>query len=137
MPPTWIAAPDETYRFGTIPPISHRFDPLLCCPGGEIRLEVGNIAWGFAHLSTEERRARTGGQDIVRYVYGITSSYHEIWVQSGRGSLLLKQLQGGQRAAVVSLTLRDGYYSVLTAFPTPRALNHRRRREVRIWSREA
>lgn len=135
MPIAWITAPNGTPTFGTIPAITSLLDVELCCPAGEIRLQVGDIAQGYTHLSTQERLARISGQTVEQFVYGITSAYDEIWVQRGRGSLLLKRVVGGHRVTSVSLTLVEGHYSVLTAFPVPRGWNHRRRREVRIWPR--
>lgn len=135
MPTAWITAPNGTPTFGTIPAITSLLDAELCCPAGEIRLELGDISKGYKHLSAPQRLARIGGQTVEEYVYGIANAYDEIWVQRGRGSLLLKRLVGGHRVASVSLVLLEGHYSVLTAFPVPRGWNHKRRREVRIWKR--
>jgi hypothetical protein len=118
--------------FGHVPLIEDRYDPERCCPAGEIRMLAGNIATGFVHLNAPKRKGRFGQAGPVTFVHTVTSQYDEIWVQQGRGGLLLLR-RDGNKAVILSRDLVEGAYVVVTAFPLKRDHNFRKRKEVRVW----
>jgi hypothetical protein len=132
---TWITPPGSTSpTFGNIPQLDDPYDPERCCPAGEIRLLVGDIASGFVHLNAPKRKGRFGQLGPVHFVHSVTRNYDEIWVQQGRGGLLLLR-RDGNKAVILSRTLVENAYVVVTAFPLERGHNFKRRREVRVWPR--
>ena len=135
MTVSWVSTPDGNgVTYGVIPALTDLFDAELRCIAGEIRLPLGDVAKGSIHLNLPNRKERFSPLTPEQFVYQVTSSYDEIWFQSGRGSLLLVRFIH-RKAAVLSLSLIDGFYGIVTAFPLDRDHNSRRRREVRIWSR--
>ena len=131
-PVNWVSVPDGSdTTYGYIPEIHDAFDAELCCPAGKIRLPVGNIAHGLIHLESKKRFDAMGA---TTFVYSVTAAFDEIWVQKGRGGLLLLRCTG-RRSVILSRPDPGGIYSVVTAFPLDRHHNHRRRREVRVWPR--
>lgn len=131
----WVSVPGgDSLTYGTVPAICDAFDAELCCEAGEIRLPLGDIAMGSVHLNAPTRRFRFAPLSPEAFVHRVTSAYDQLWLQRGRGSLLLVRREG-RRAAVISLARLDGYYAVVTAFPLSRDHNPRRRREVCMWTR--
>ncbi len=137
MTVTWVPVPGGMgLTYGSIPAITDLFDRELCCVGGEIRLPLGNIAHGSIHLNAPKRRERFAPLTPEQFVYQVTSAFDEIWVQRGRNTLfLIRDGHSPRKTTTISISLVDGCYSVITAFPITRDHNSKRRKEVCIWRR--
>ena len=136
MKNTWVTIPNGTsVVYGTIPEITDTFLTHLCCQAGEIRLPVGDITKGQVHLSTQKRRKRLAPKAPEEYVYSVTSSYDEIYVQEGRNSLLLVK-RDTMRTVVVALDISTvGIYNVITAFTITKDHNFSKRKERCVWKK--
>ena len=117
MAVSWVSTPDGGgFTYGIVPAVTDLFDTELRCIAGEIRLPLGDVGKGSIHLNDVKRKKRFGPLTPEEFVYQVTTSYDEIWFQRRRNSLLLFRL-AERRAAVLSLSLIDGFYGVVTAFP--------------------
>jgi len=137
MSNTWVSIPNGiSVTYGEIPEVKDIICPEWGCALGEIRLPVGDITKGQIHLSTQKRRKRLSPKSPEEYVYLVTSSYDEIYLQEGRGSLLLVK-RDVMKTVVVALDMSElGVYNVITAFTINKDHNFRKRKERCIWKRE-
>lgn len=137
----FVSAPDGSIDFGEITP---EMGAAMRRQPGKIRLERGDETYGERHIELRHGNdiRGVGFDSVSSFVADAIKNIDAIWKPSKTSQLVVVEAQERGKVVFIELKPADNgdYYTVNSAFPTPRTYAEKKERKegwVKLWDRMA